>query len=334
MKRVLRIDASARITGSHTRQLADHYQTLWLSENPEGEIIHRDLAQKPIPHLTNDMIEAFQQPYSEAALLSNILIEELKLADHLLISSPLYNLTLPSTLKAYFDHVVRAGQTFLVQQEQYIGLLNNTSATIITARGGLSQNKVNDDFQTNYLKEILNFIGITAIEVVELEGTALVPTEKARHFENAKHKIDQLFQKEHKPIWHGKFSTEERATLDALREQQAKAITAGDAHSYAALCTDDIILMIPGHDIISGKEHFLNAEQNLFSRASFSSFQKYPEKIERCGDMAIETGRQEITMTTTTNEGGVFSHRQKYMHVFRLTESGWRYASLMSNQSE
>ena len=131
MKTLLRIDASVRINGSNTCALTDYFQARWQKANPEGDVIRRCLASDPIPHLSNEMIEAFQQASgpSQRTSLSDTLIDELRRADHVLVGSPLYNLTLPSTLKAYFDHVVRSGATFEVRRGNYRGLLNGRSAS-------------------------------------------------------------------------------------------------------------------------------------------------------------------------------------------------------------
>ncbi|NOY83574.1 MAG: FMN-dependent NADH-azoreductase, partial [Nitrospirae bacterium] len=112
----------------------------WLKTHPQGKIILRDLALNPVPHLTHEMIEAFQaegKSSSPSTALSHVLIQELRAADHLLIGSPMYNFTLPSTLKAYFDHVVRSGLTFDLEGDQYTGCLEGKIATLITARGGV-----------------------------------------------------------------------------------------------------------------------------------------------------------------------------------------------------
>ncbi len=337
MTTLLRIDASTRINGSHSRKLADYYQTQWLKTHPQGKIIIRDLARNPVPHLTHEMIEAFQTEGkypSPATALSHALIQELRAADHLLISSPLYNFTLPSTLKAYFDHVVRAGLTFDLEGDQYIGCLKGKMATLITARGGVASSAATDDFQTDYLKKILAFIGIGPIEVITLQGTSLQESGKKQHFSKAKKGVDRLFLTQKAPLWEGPFLEKDIQEISVLRENQARAIIKGDAKAYEKLCTDDIQLMIPGHDIISGRAQFLVAEKKLFENASFSKFIKYPEKIERSGEMVVEIGRQEVSMAKNTDKGGVFSARQKYMHVFRLTQQGWRYAALMSNPSE
>src|SRR5690606_21926297 len=115
----------------------------------------------------------------------------------------------------------------------------------------------------------------------------------------------------------------------------ANAIMAADSEAYAALCADDIQLMVPGHDIVSGKEAFIEAELKLFQKARFEKFTKMPVKVERQGDFAVETGRQDVVMKTKgAAQEGVFAAKQKYLHIYRLTSDGWRYAVLMSNQVE
>ncbi|MEM8613855.1 MAG: NAD(P)H-dependent oxidoreductase [Cyanobacteria bacterium P01_H01_bin.105] len=334
MKTLLRIDASTRINGSHTRVLTDYFQTQWLSHHPKNRVIHRCLASEPIPHIANETIHAFHhadQPSSDRTL-SDTLIDELKRADHLLIGSPLYNLTLPSTLKAYFDHIVRAGLTFEVRQGTYRGLLNNKAATLITARG--SKSSPTDDFQTAYLRKILAFIGIDSVDVVALEGMALDQQTKEKALSCAKQQIDWLSSRTVSPVWQGEFSEYDRQQISFLRAGQADAIVNGDAQAYAELCTDNIQLLIPSQDVITGRNALLEAEQTLFSRAKFVSFQKFPLHIERSGNLAVEVGRQKVIMQAHHDTDGVFSTSQKYTHVFRLTPQGWRFAMLMSNPSE
>ena len=299
MKTLLRLDASARTQASHSRGLGDYFLQQWQQRYPQGKIIQRDLADNPVPHLSNTVIEAFHlagnRPSRETAL-SDSLIHELKTADELLICSPLYNFTLPSTLKAYLDHVVRSGLTFDMQQGQHSGLLYGTSAIIITARGSLSSTTATDDFQTDYLTKILNFMGIAPIETITVEGTALEAVEQ---------QIDHYFNPAPASLWKGLFTEEEKQAINKLRQQQTSAIVNGDAAAYAELCQDNIQLMIPGHDIVSGRKQFLITEQKLFSSTSFIAFRKYPQQIQRAGDRVIEIGRQEITTDRTDVNGGV-----------------------------
>jgi FMN-dependent NADH-azoreductase len=194
MPTLLRIDASARSDGSRSRQLADYFQARWAAATPGGRVVVRDLARDPVPHLDGATVAAF---YGAAAVtppaglvLSDTLVTELCAADHLLIASPMYNFTIASTLKAWIDHVVRSGRTFTVQDRRPVGLLREMSATIVTARGGLP---ANDDFNSDYLRAILGFVGISRIDVVAVDGTAQDEATRAQRLEHARASVDRLF---------------------------------------------------------------------------------------------------------------------------------------------
>ena len=336
MKTLLRIDASVRLHGSHTRQLADRFQSRWQELHPDGRVFQRDLAVEPVPHLSDEAVQGFHRPAVEGSepALSDVLARELTGADHLLIASPLYNLSVPSTLKAYLDHVVRSGITFETAGDGYRGLLKETTATLITARGGPGVSGDAADFQTGYLKAILALIGIESVDVIAVDGTALGEAVREESIARAHRQLDRFFEEASAPVWRGPFEESDKQQIVALRQAQAAAIVDGDAEAYAALCTDDIQLMIPGQDVISGRDAFLDAERALFARASFSRFEKYPLRVEREGELAVEIGRQEATTGLRNGADGVYSARQKYTHILRRTSAGWRFAVLMSNPSE
>ncbi|WP_428609730.1 NAD(P)H-dependent oxidoreductase [Sedimenticola sp.] len=336
MKTLLRIDASIRLTGSITRSLTDYFEEAWLHTHPDAKVIRRCLVSEPIPHLSQAAFEAFQSPggSADASALSDKLISEIKQADHLLIGSPLYNFGLPSSIKAYFDQVVRSGATFEVEQGNYQGLLTGKCATLITARGSHSSTDYIDDFQTDYIKQILGFIGITSVETVAVEGVAGDQRGVEKALVRAKKEIDWLCKPNEFPAWLGEFSSQDKYDISLLRERQAEAIISGDVDAYQALCADDIQLLIPNRDVISGKSEFLQTEEALFRSSKFVSFRKTPIRVERSGELAVEVGCQEVRMQNKEQSGGVFSARQKYTHMFRLTDQGWRFALLMSNPSE
>lgn len=181
MKTLLRIDCSARTTGSHSRDLADHYEQKWRTTYPEGTVLYRDLTESKLPHIQNNTITGFYALPGEmtdeqikATALSDELIAELKQVDEVLISSPLYNLNVPSSLKAYIDQVTRIGHTFNINENGYYGLLENKKATVITVKGGSYKGTPMEqyDFQEPYLKVILGHIGIAVDNLFSLEGTS------------------------------------------------------------------------------------------------------------------------------------------------------------------
>nr|WP_298994984.1 NAD(P)H-dependent oxidoreductase [uncultured Allomuricauda sp.] len=182
MKTLLRLDASLRKEGSHSRALADYFETNWRKIHQKGNVIYRDLNELQVPYLRNETVQAFYTPEAEyteenreAIALSSQLIEELKSADHILVSSPLYNLNIPSTLKSYLDHIVRVGHTFRVREDgSYEGLIENEAAYIITCKGEVYKGTPMQtlDFQEPYLKTIFGFIGLKLNAIFPLEGTA------------------------------------------------------------------------------------------------------------------------------------------------------------------
>lgn len=125
--------------------------------------------------------------------MSNTLVDELLSANELVISSPMYNFGVPSPLKSYFDHVVRAGRTFARNERGYVGLLADRRAYLLTARGGRTAPDSPDDFQTPWIRAILAFIGITEVEHVALEGMALDESTRERSTELAKWQVHRIF---------------------------------------------------------------------------------------------------------------------------------------------
>ncbi|HPU57039.1 MAG TPA: NAD(P)H-dependent oxidoreductase [Verrucomicrobiota bacterium] len=342
-KTLLRIDSSARKQGSHSRALADHFQTLWLQANPDGRIVSRDLADTPLPHLLNSTIAAFTAPNDsapvfppDAVALSDQLIAELQAADQVLVSSPLYNFNVPSTLKAWVDHVVRFGRTFAMNERGYFGLLRGKSVCIITARGGSDPAPDGLDFQGPYLKSVFAFMGFDRIDVVALAGTAEGNGRLQENIARAREQIADLISgpSDAHVQWLGEFTPQDRKEINNLRARQVDAILRGDATAYAENCTDDILLMLQGFDAVAGRQAFIECESRLFRETKFESMRQIPLRVERHGNVAVEVGRQEITAASgSAAQAEAFKARRKYSHVLRKTPEGWRFAVLMSNNS-
>jgi len=198
MTQLLRIDASSRIKDSHSRKMADYFQKKWLAVNPNDEIILRDIIKNPLPHLTDETIAEFynEQPAMKAATaLSDQLVKELMLADVLLISTPMYNFSVPSALKAWIDHIVRIGYTFNFDPDKgYEGLVTGKKAYIITACGAVFSDEamIPLNFLDPYLKTLLGFLGISEVEFIPLEGTTSDEATFERSKKAAMEKIDKL----------------------------------------------------------------------------------------------------------------------------------------------
>jgi len=178
MKTLLRIDASIRKEGSFSRNIGDFFQSQWKLKNPGGRMINRDLAIQIIPHINQEITEAFYLENTQEILsLSDQIVEEVQVCDTLLITSALYNFSLPSNLKSYVDHLVRINKTFSqASNGQYAGLMKDKQAIIITSKGGIYKGTNYEylDFQDPYLKTILNFIGIQKTAIFSIEGTKAI----------------------------------------------------------------------------------------------------------------------------------------------------------------
>jgi FMN-dependent NADH-azoreductase len=187
MTTLLKIDSSLFSANGQSSRLAGRFIDAWRDANPEGAVIARDLAANPVPHLTAERFGAFlakpaeRTPEQQAvAGESDTLIDELKAADTIVIGLPMYNFGIPSTLKAYFDHIARAGVTFRYTDKGPVGLLTGKKAVIFATRGGLYAGTPRDT-QTAYVRDFLAFLGITEVEFVYAEGMAMgeAPKEKA-----------------------------------------------------------------------------------------------------------------------------------------------------------
>jgi FMN-dependent NADH-azoreductase len=126
---------------------------------------------------------------------SDALIAELKQADVLVLGLPMYNFGVPSQLKAYFDHIARAGVTFKYTVKGPVGLLGGKKAYVLAARGGLYQGTPRDT-QTAYVREFLGFLGITDVEFVYAEGLAISEASKAQSLAAAQRSLRSLAQPE------------------------------------------------------------------------------------------------------------------------------------------
>jgi len=161
-------------------------------------LINRDLASQPVPHLTAERFQAFNTPVEQRTLEqqrvvaeSDALIEELKRANVIVIGLPMYNFGIPSTLKAYFDHVARAGVTFRYTAEGPEGLLKGKKAYVFATRGGRYAGTP-ADLQAAYVRQFLGFIGIHDVEFVYAEGLAMGAEERDAALRKAGARIEQL----------------------------------------------------------------------------------------------------------------------------------------------
>jgi FMN-dependent NADH-azoreductase len=198
MKTLLKLNTSIFSTGGQSSRLADEFVAAWRAANPASRVVARDLAQDPVPHLDAARFQAFlakpeERSAEQEAVVdySDGLIDELKRADVIVLGLPMYNFGVPSTLKAYIDHIARAGVTFKYTDKGSVGLLTGKKAYVFAARGGLYAGTPMDT-QTAYIRDFLRFIGIDDVEFVYAEGLAMDPARKESALAQAKRAIERL----------------------------------------------------------------------------------------------------------------------------------------------
>jgi len=198
MSRVLVIESSARQQGSVSRELTQQFIAKWQAEHPADQIQVRDLAAEPVPHLDATLLGGWmtpseQQSEAEKAALarSNQLTDELLAADVLVLAAPMYNFAIPSTLKAWLDHVLRAGVTFKYTETGPQGLLTGKRAFVLTARGGIYAGS-GLDHQEPYLRQALAFIGIHDVQFIHAEGLNLGGEFSEKGLAQARAKLAEL----------------------------------------------------------------------------------------------------------------------------------------------
>lgn len=176
MSRVLIIESSARQQDSTSRQLTRDFIAQWQAANPADSITVRDVALNPLPHLDSTLLGGWMKPEDQrsaeevqALARSNELTDEVLAADVLVLAAPMYNFTIPSTLKAWLDHVLRAGVTFKYTETGPQGLLTGKRAYVLTARGGIHAGAASDH-QEPYLRQVMAFIGIHDVTFIHAEG--------------------------------------------------------------------------------------------------------------------------------------------------------------------
>jgi FMN-dependent NADH-azoreductase len=199
MTTLLQINASINHDNGQSSRLANQFVAAFRARNPDANIVVRNVAAAdPVPHLNAERFGAFvTKPEERSAAqhvvvaYSDALINELKKADVIVLGLPMYNFGVPSQLKAYFDHVARAGVTFTYTDKGPVGQLTGKKVFVFAARGGLYAGTPMDT-QTTYVRDFLRFIGMTDVEFVYAEGLAISPQSKEAGLAKAVAEIARL----------------------------------------------------------------------------------------------------------------------------------------------
>ena len=170
---ILRIDSSLSLETSVSRSVADKLMAKLESLYPIS-VVERDVS-KGIPPITPEWVIATRTPdedrttaHWETLKFSGVLVDEVMLADVLVISSPVYNFGITAELKAWVDNICRARLTFKYTEHGPRGLLQNKKAYVIMASGGTAIGS-DIDFAGKYLKHLLNFLNITDVTLISAD---------------------------------------------------------------------------------------------------------------------------------------------------------------------
>ena len=199
MSSLLQINASINNGKGQSSQLAEQFVAAFRRRSPTAQVVVRDVAAaEPVPHLDGERFGAFitppeQRSVSQQAIVaySDALIGELERAEVIVLGLPMYNFGVPSQLKAYFDHIARAGVTFKYTATGPVGLLRGKRAYVFATRGGVYAGTPMDT-QSGYVRDFLRFLGITEVEFIYAEGLAISPQSKATGLANATAEIARL----------------------------------------------------------------------------------------------------------------------------------------------
>jgi FMN-dependent NADH-azoreductase len=182
MSNILFVTSSPRRPGSYSNQVASALVEKLEAATPGAIVTVRDLAKEPLPHVDDEFVAAIRGPAGpqsdgqrEIARRSDALVDELLAADTVVIAAPMINFTIPTTLKSWIDYVARAGRTFSYSESGPKGLVSGKRVFLVVARGGVYSDKAQYDFQLPYLRHVLAFLGMTDVEVIDVEGTAFGP---------------------------------------------------------------------------------------------------------------------------------------------------------------
>jgi FMN-dependent NADH-azoreductase len=199
MTTLLQINASLNHDNGQSSQLANQFVAAFRQRHPGAEIMVRNVAAADaVPHLNAERFGAFITKPEERSdaqhsvvAYSDALIDELKQADVIVLGLPMYNFGVPSQLKAYFDHIARAGVTFKYTDKGPVGQLTGKKVYVFAARGGLYAGTPMDT-QTSYVRDFLRFIGMADVEFIYAEGLAISPQSRQEGLAKAAAEIARL----------------------------------------------------------------------------------------------------------------------------------------------
>lgn len=201
--KLLQVDSSPLGGASVSRILTGAIVEAYQQAVPGLEISYRDVAAQPLDHLGAELLQVVKfrnleglnaRQQAELAL-TDALVDEFLAADILVIGAPMYNFSIPTQLKAWFDRILQAGKTFRYTEKGPVGLAGGKKVFIVSSRGGVyseSEAMTALDHQESYVKTLLGFVGITDVTVVRAEGVGLGPDFRDKAIAAARARIGEV----------------------------------------------------------------------------------------------------------------------------------------------
>ena len=198
MTTILKINSSLYSDAGQSSQLASQFIDALRERDADTRVIERDVVRDTLPHLDAARFQAFlTKPEERSAAqravtdASDALIDELRAADVIVLGLPMYNFGIPSQLKAWFDHVARAGVTFKYTEKGPVGLLTGKKAYVFATRGGTHAGTARDS-ETRHVREFLRLLGIDEVDFVYAEGLAMGEPARSAALAQAQRRLHNL----------------------------------------------------------------------------------------------------------------------------------------------
>lgn len=202
MSTLLFVTSSLSGATSTSRLIAAEFVAAWREAHPDTVLVERDLTADSIPHLSQETLAALMTSANQrtaaqkkTVAFADTLIEEVEAANTIVLAVPMYNFSVPSTLKAWIDHIARAQRTFRYTAAGPEGLLTGKKVFIVTSRGGVYSGESPSrlmDFQEPYLRAQLGFLGLDDVTFIHVEGLSISPDSAASALERARRRIHEV----------------------------------------------------------------------------------------------------------------------------------------------
>jgi FMN-dependent NADH-azoreductase len=181
MSKILVVNASPMGDNSVTRKMTAKVVENYKAKHGDVEVIEHDTVSLNLPHLDGEILGAFFTPADDHddvqkahAKRSEDLVKVVQEADAIVFGVPMYNFGIPSSLKAYVDHICRAGLTFKYTETGPVGLIEDKPVYVVSARGGdYSGANASMDYALPYIKQVMGFLGISSVSLFQVNGVAM-----------------------------------------------------------------------------------------------------------------------------------------------------------------